>query len=232
MKIIEKIVAKSNDNLNNPRPRIAFLGDSVTQGALRGGIDLEMVYHNQLKKMIEVLFPGVPVDMINAGIGGTTAGFAVERIDRDIISKKPDLCVVAFGLNDNDVKTEDPLKTFADNLRAIFTKLQENDIEIIFMTENMMNDEIIEAAIEPQYREYADVTCERQNNGWMDTFMEETRKVSAEFGIPVCDCYAKWKKLRENGVRTTRLLINGINHPNQAMHKLFAYSLLETMLNN
>jgi len=231
MKIVEKIIAKSVDGLNSPTPSIVFLGDSVTEGCMRGWIDSEAVYHNQLKKIFEVLFPNTVVDMINAGIGGTSAAFAVDRLERDVISCHPDLCVVAFGLNDLG-EDEEALNRFTGSLRTIFTTLQQHNIEVIFMTENMMNDEIIEAAIEPQYREYADVTCERQNNGLMDHFVDEAKKVAEACFVPVCDCYGKWKKLRENGVRTSRLLINGINHPNEEMHKLFAYSLVETMMDN
>ena len=46
----------------------------------------------------------------------------------------------------------------------------------------------------------------------------------------MCDCYAKWKLLSQNGVDTTALLANGINHPSREMAWMFAYSLLETMM--
>ena len=41
---------------------------------------------------------------------------------------------------------------------------------------------------------------------------------------------AKWKLLSQNGVDTTALLANGINHPSREMAWMFAYSLLETMM--
>ena len=47
--------------------------------------------------------------------------------------------------------------------------------------------------------------------------------------IPVCDCYAIWKKLYESGVSTTELLSNKINHPSREMNKLFAVELVRTM---
>ena len=48
-------------------------------------------------------------------------------------------------------------------------------------------------------------------------------------GYDLVDSYHKWKNMAKNGVDTTRLLANRINHPNYAMHDFFAYWLVETM---
>ena len=66
--------------------------------------------------------------------------------------------------------------------------------------------------------------------GDMDLYMDAARALCAERNIPVCDCYAKWKKMAENGIDVTELLANKINHPTREMNWLFAVSLLETML--
>ena len=50
--------------------------------------------------------------------------------------------------------------------------------------------------------------------------------------IPVCDCYAIWKKLYESGVDITELLANKINHPTREMNWLFAVSLLDVMMDD
>ena len=47
-----------------------------------------------------------------------------------------------------------------------------------------------------------------------------------EMGVPVCDCYAEWKKLSETE-DMTMLLCNRINHPTKEMHELFARKLFE-----
>ena len=57
----------------------------------------------------------------------------------------------------------------------------------------------------------------------------EIEKIAAEYKIPVCDVYAKWKKMESYGTDTTLLLGQGLNHPTREMHHLFAYSILETM---
>ena len=60
----------------------------------------------------------------------------------------------------------------------------------------------------------------------MDLYMESAVRLAEEMGVPVCDCYAKWKKLAETE-DTTMLLINRINHPTPGMHELFAESLFQ-----
>ena len=53
--------------------------------------------------------------------------------------------------------------------------------------------------------------------------------VCREKNVPVCDCYALWKRLAACGVDTTALLCNRINHPDREMHKMFAYELVKTV---
>ena len=59
--------------------------------------------------------------------------------------------------------------------------------------------------------------------------MEAARELCASMEIPVCDCYALWKKLADGGVNTTDLLSNYLNHPTREMNKMFAYELVRTM---
>ncbi|MBQ2743274.1 MAG: hypothetical protein IJO61_07560 [Oscillospiraceae bacterium] len=237
MKIIEKIAKKAKD-ANNPRPTIAFFGDSVTEGCFElevrrsGGFnnvfDRESVYHKKVSEILGVLFPTVPLNIINAGIAGTDAAYGLSRIERDVISKKPDLTVVCFGLNDCG-KEEAGLSEYVESLRGIFARLRESGSEIIFMTPNMMCENVSEL-IHSDFAELAETLSERQNRGVLDSYMDAARALCREEGIPVCDVYAKWKRMSELGVNVTELLSNKLNHPTREMHNLFATSLVETIL--
>jgi len=72
--------------------------------------------------------------------------------------------------------------------------------------------------------------AQRQVNGVLDAYMNAARAVADDCGVPVCDVYAKWKRMAELNVNTTALLSNHINHPTREMNYLFAYSLFDTML--
>ncbi len=224
MEILRKIAT----NKHNPPTTIAFLGDSVTQGCFRTHCDYNAVYHALLKKKLEVLCPNSVINIINAGIRGTAADYGAERLQRDVLSKNPDLCVVCFGLNDV-TRLEEGLPLFIDSLSKIFEGLKAYGCEVIYMTPNMINTYVCENVLE-RYIEYAGNSMKWQNDGLMDKYIETGISVAKKYDIPVCDVYGKWKKLSALGVDTTMLLAEGINHPIREMHELFATSLLDTMM--
>lgn len=206
---------------NGPITIVAF-GDSVTHGVLAPDeINYETVYWNRLKKKINNLNNYVPVNVINAGIGGITAKWSVDRMDSQVLSHNPDLIIVCFGLND----VNSPLEEYLDSLQVIFDKGLKSGAEVIFMTPNMLNTSVAEDTPK-QYYEYAIKTAQMQNEGKMDLYMENAIKLAEKMGVKVCDCYKKWKKLSETQ-DITYLLVNRINHPTQEMHELFAQSLFE-----
>ena len=115
---------------------VVALGDSVTHGAVAAGeINYETVYWNRLRKKLNTACPNIPVNVIDAGINGTTAARSVKRLERQVLCHNPDLVIVCFGLN--DVNGE--LETYLDSLRTIFTRCRESGAEVIFMTPNMLN---------------------------------------------------------------------------------------------
>ena len=109
----------------------------------------------------------------------------------------------------------------------MFDACNERHIPAIFMTPNMLNTYVTEDTPE-EMRGFAADTARLQNDGTMDRYMQAACRVAQERGIPVCDCYALWKK-RSETEDTTRLLANGINHPLAEMHELFADALFRQL---
>lgn len=208
---------------NGPINIVAF-GDSVTHGAVGPDeINYETVYWNRLHRKITALRNYVPVNVINAGIGGMTAASSLARMERDVFSHHPDLVIVCFGLND----INGPLAEYTDALAAIFRACHRYGTAAIFMTPNMLNTYVTEDT-PPELREYAAKTAAIQNDGTMDAYMQAACRTAREQGIPVCDCYALWKQ-RSETEDTTRLLANGINHPRAELHELFAQELFRML---
>ena len=205
---------------------IVIFGDSVSHGAVRGYIDYESVYWNRLKKRMNQFRDYVPVNMINASIGGTTAKQSLERMDRQVLKHEPDLVIVCFGLNDVNGTLED----YVGSLRTIFGRLKNEEIEVIFMTPNMLNTSVAEDTPEQHYN-YAIKTAKMQNEGRMDEYIAAAIGVAREEGVAVCDCYAKWKALSATQ-DVTMLLANRINHPIPEMHQMFADALYDMIFEN
>ena len=226
MKIKEKIkLGREGLEAEGPITIVAF-GDSVTHGAVASGeINYETVYWNRLKQKLNAVRNYMPVNVINAGIGGASAKGSVARIERDVISHHPDLVIVCFGLND----VNKPIEDFLGPLKTIFERTREACSEVIYMTPNMLNTYVAEGTAEV-HLQYAAKTAEMQNGGRMDHYMAEAIKLARSMGVTVCDCYAKWRKLSETE-DTTALLANHINHPIKEMHELFAESLFDVIFN-
>ena len=239
MKIVDKFKANIEDKHSNPPVTIAFLGDSVTQGCfeiyekepgkLATVFDKNHVYHNYVAQIFSVLYPSVPVNIINGGISGTSAGLGLNRVERDVLSHNPDLVVVCFGLNEcrNGL---DGIEKYKNSLSGIFKKISDAGKEAIFMTPNMLNTGLSPHIKDKLILDTAQELMDLQNNGIMDEYMNAAKQVCGQHNVKVCDCYEKWKHLNSCGVNVTELLSNKVNHPTREMHWLFAYMLVDTML--
>lgn len=225
MTVKEKLGMDINGLIENGPINIVVFGDSVTHGALNGFNDYETVYWNLLRKKLNAVRDSIPVNIINAGIGGITAKQSIGRLERDVISHHPDLVIVCFGLNDVNGTLDD----YIEALKTIFAKCRQCGTEIIFMTPNMLNTYVAEDS-PLQHMEYAAVTAQYQNSGKMDSFMSAAIDTARSLDVTVCDCYSEWKRLYEAGEDTTKLLINRINHPDRPMHHLFADKLFELIM--
>lgn len=239
MKIIEKIQAKQTDIFKTKPITIAFLGDSVTQGCFecyyqieKKGIetiyDYKSAYSTRLKELLQLLYPSVQINIINSGISGDNATNGVTRLERDVLYYHPDLLVVSFGLNDSTAG-EEGLQTYKDNLSKIFSETKARGIECIFMTQNFMNTNVSDHLTSDFFRGLAKGFAEIQNSGLLEKYYLSAKEIAKVYGVPVCDCYEKWKKMYKSGVNVTELLANKLNHPIRELHYLFAYSLLELM---
>ena len=76
---------------------VAYLGGSIT--AMTGWRDLTTDW---LKKT----YPGVMFKEIHASIGGTGSNLGMFRLERDVLSKKPDLVFLDFACNDGGEHTK------------------------------------------------------------------------------------------------------------------------------
>lgn len=236
MEIMRKMKKKTEDLWGSDGVTIAFLGDSVTQGCFEPTpdyknpvFDKSNTYHAHLAKALELLYPSVPVNIINAGISGDNAPHGYARLEHDVLRHEPDLAVICYGLNDAAGGLES-IGEYTCALAHIFQAVQERGVELIFMTPNMCNDRISPYVENPDFLNFMKCSMERQNGGVMDAYMDAARETCKKYGVRICDCYAKWKKLQAVGINITELLANKANHPTREMNWLFAVSLLETML--
>lgn len=239
MRIKEKIAYKQN-NLNSAEPvTIVCLGDSVTQGCFECYVkepgvietvfDYESSYSTRLRQMLNTLYPSVQFNIINSGISGDNACGGVNRLERDVLKYSPDLVVVGFALNDSS-GGPDGLKRYKTSLETIISCVKDSGAECILLTPNMMNTEVSYQLKEKELIDAAKFFAIVQNNGGLDSYVETARAVAEVMDIPVCDVYAKWKKMAAAGVNITDMLANKLNHPIRPLHNMIATMLLDMLL--
>ncbi len=243
-RFLDALSAKNADAFNARPVTLAFLGDSVTNGCfevfqtlneageegLNTFFEPKNSYAEDLHKILHTFYPCAQINLVNAGISGDNAPNGLARLSRDILPSKPDLTVVCYGLNDSGAG-DDGIAAYKEALIGIAKTLRDNGSEVIIMTPQPTCTKVHERLLVTRFRELAKEMSDRFESGCFDRYMQAARDAARQSDVALCDCYAKWMKLRNNGVDTTGLLANLLNHPTREMHWLFAVSLAETIFN-
>jgi len=77
--------------------KIVAIGSSSTFGT--GASSPAATYPSQLEAELKAKLPGLPITVLNKGIGGEEANQMVARFDADVIDESPDLVVWQVGSN-------------------------------------------------------------------------------------------------------------------------------------
>jgi lysophospholipase L1-like esterase len=232
-----QLLKEKQDNINGANPvTIAFLGDSVTQGCfecyLTGPSTLQTVfdysssYSTRLKEILNILYPAVQINIINSGISGDSAAGGLARLERDVLKYKPDLTVVSFGLNDSTLGKK-KVEEYINSLKTIFERLKQSGSEVVFLTQNYMNDITSPHLTDELFINLSKVFADIQKNGTLQLYFDRAKELCASLNIKVCDLYSVWQTLNNSGVNTSELLANKLNHPIRQFHNYMAIKLVE-----
>jgi lysophospholipase L1-like esterase len=77
--------------------KIVTIGSSSTAGA--GATTPADSYPSRLEADLAQRFPGHDIDVVNAGVNGQEVPDMLARLDRDVLSHRPDLVIWQFGSN-------------------------------------------------------------------------------------------------------------------------------------
>ncbi|WP_406695937.1 GDSL-type esterase/lipase family protein [Singulisphaera sp. Ch08] len=182
--------------------RVVCFGDSVTGVYYHTGS--RRAYTDMLGVALRRTYPTAEVAMTNAGISGHTTRDALARIDRDVLSHKPTLVTVMFGLND---VARLPIEEYRKNLGEIIARCQAAGAEVLLCTPNNV------------------ITTKDRPIGRLLTYCQAAREVSKSLNVPVCDVYAELETQRERDPLAWRLCMSDEIHPNMDGHKRIAESL-------
>lgn len=108
--------------IKNTNPRgenIICFGDSLTYGT---GAESGMDYPSQLSRMIKR-------EVINAGIPGDTTQRALDRLDKDVLSRSPRIVLITLG--GNDLKNRVEKEVASQRLKIIIESIQDREALVI-----------------------------------------------------------------------------------------------------
>jgi len=107
--------------------KIVAIGSSSTSGA--GASSSAATYPSRLEAELKAQLPGLPVTVLNKGIGGEEASQMVARFEADVIDESPDL--VLWQVGSNSVLRDHP--TPGEVIRRGVERLKESGAEVILI---------------------------------------------------------------------------------------------------
>ena len=110
---------------------IGTIGGSITQGTAASTTDER--YANRALQWWAKTLPKAQLDFVNAGIGATDSYIGVHRVDADLLSKKPDVVIVEFSVNDTDAALN--LQTYDSLVRKILQAENHPAVILLFTTQ-------------------------------------------------------------------------------------------------
>lgn len=183
--------------------KVAFLGDSITQY----GWDNSYGYIHLVAEALE--FNGVKIIVVPAGVGGNTSRHMIARIEKSVISQKPDWMTLSCGVNDvgrHDAVHVD-LKTYIENITTIVDKAQAAGIKVVILTATMIKED------------------DNTDNRALVPYNDFLRQFAKERNLPLADLNAMcWKARKANPAN--HLTVDGI-HMNPAGNMILALGVLE-----
>jgi len=194
---------------------IVFLGDSITQqGAGEKG------YVTLFRQAIEKSRPDSGIKVIGAGIGGNKVPNLEARLDKDVLSHKPNVVVIYIGINDVWHSTRGQgteIGAFETGLRSLIKRCTDAGARVILSTPSVIDEKHDGSnALDKMLDEYATVS----------------RKVAMETATTLLDLRAAFiANLKEyNTANEPKGILTGDGvHLNDAGNRFVAVRMLEAV---
>jgi arylsulfatase A-like enzyme/lysophospholipase L1-like esterase len=196
--------------------KIVSWGDSVTVGGDAGSPETR--YTAVFEKRLRAKFPSADVTVETIAVGGSNSRqwlypdrfpgpYADQTVWQRIADAKPDLVTIEF-VNDAGLTPQQVDQVYGD----ILDRLRKIGAEVIFITPHFTRPAMMgmKTFREPDRRPY----------------VLALRAFADRRNLAVADASSRWAHLWKEGLPYVTLLRNGINHPDDRGHALFADELM------
>ncbi|MDB5337924.1 MAG: GDSL-like Lipase/Acylhydrolase [Planctomycetaceae bacterium] len=208
-RLAQKLLPKTFALLRAGKPlTLGVSGDSISAGGDASGVanvpPFMPAYPELVAAQLQAGYGG-EISLKNRAVGGWSIANGVGDLDK-LLAEKPQLIVMAYGMN--DVGRRDPewfkgqAKTFIDRVRAA-----DPNIELILVAPMLGHSEWVHTPREMFFK-YRDVLAAFEGPG-----------------IALADVSSVWETLLKSK-HDLDLTGNGLNHPNDFGHRLYAQTIL------
>ena len=186
--------------------RIVAYGDSITAGGEAS--EPGLIFWERWTDALRKKYPRASIEITNGATGGDSTAQGLQRLPEKVLSQKPDLVLIGFGMNDHNREGYGvSLANFAENLRSLIDRIRaETGAEVVLYS-----------AFPP-------------NPKWhfgshnMAAYAEVTEQVAREKHCAFADVFHLWQQLAARK-KPEDLLGNNINHPNDCGHWIYFQAL-------
>jgi homoserine acetyltransferase/lysophospholipase L1-like esterase len=206
-------LSRTIDKLKNKQPiTIAVSGDSISEGynasSFTKSTPFQPPYPTLVAAELEATY-GSKVTLHNLAVAGWSSRQGLNDLDRPLATK-PDLVLIAYGMN--DVGGRDP-KAFRANIEDMIRRIREaNSATEVILVAPMTG-----------------------NPDWMATppemfplFRDALATLEGP-GVVLADMTSIWLRLTERK-RHLDITGNGVNHPNDYGHRVYAQAILALLV--
>lgn len=176
--------------------KVAFLGDSITQQ----GNNLAIGYVRLVASGLAA--NGVDIEVIGAGISGHKSDNMLARLEKDVLSKKPQWMTLSCGVNDVwHGKKGIELPDYKKNITEIVDQAQAAGIKVIILTSTM----ITENPSNPNNK-----TLDKYND-FLKTLAEEKNCLLADLNAEMKTALTEAKKAKAKTIKGNYLTYDGVH---------------------
>ena len=189
----------------NRTVNIVCHGHSVPAGYFATPVvDTFNAYPHLLHKGLSEAFPYAVVNVIVTAIGGEQSESGAERFDRDVLSHRPDVVTIDYGLNDRGIGLERAKKAWT----TMIEKAKKAGVKVILLTPT------------------GDLSSKLDDpNDPLNQHAAQIRALAAQHHVGLVDSLALFQRYVKSGGKLQDIM-SQVNHPNRKGHDLVAKSLL------
>lgn len=213
--------------------KIVFYGDSITAGFEASGTNETVINKDNLEEMhlqfnelpympswaemvtqkLKEIYEYNNITKLNRGAGGSDSTWGKTNVSQLVNPDKPDLAVIAFGMNEPNRSGDE----FKANIKSILQSIHSSSHATEFLLVSCMLPNTEAAA-------FRNNKLSEQEAGLYDLQREMN-----ELHIAVAPVNKMNQEIISMGKRYTDYLGNNLNHPNDYLIRLYAQTILATL---